>query len=60
VVVARFWLNLSVNDAAAFLKCSPGTIKASLHQAIAELRTSLQRETARTDPGLIREVDAVN
>lgn len=39
VVVARYFMDLSVEDTATLLECAPGTVRASTHQAIQRLRT---------------------
>ncbi|HVE47935.1 MAG TPA: sigma-70 family RNA polymerase sigma factor [Acidimicrobiales bacterium] len=38
VIVARFYLGYDVAGAASLLGCSPGTVKAATHQALANLR----------------------
>jgi RNA polymerase sigma-70 factor (ECF subfamily) len=38
VVFARLLLGMSTSEAAVFLQCRPGTVKASLHAAVASLR----------------------
>ncbi|MDQ3146700.1 MAG: sigma-70 family RNA polymerase sigma factor [Actinomycetota bacterium] len=40
VVIARFYLELSVDETASLLGCAPGTVKATTHQALARLRDS--------------------
>ena len=40
VVIARFYLELNVEETAALLGCAPGTVKATTHQALARLRES--------------------
>jgi RNA polymerase sigma factor (sigma-70 family) len=37
-IVARFYAGLTVDETAAALDCAPGTVKALVHQAIANLR----------------------
>jgi RNA polymerase sigma factor (sigma-70 family) len=39
VVIARYFLDLSVDETAALLGCAPGTVKATTSQALAALRT---------------------
>ena len=39
-VIARFYAGLSVADAATALQCAPGTVKALVHQAVANLRAA--------------------
>jgi RNA polymerase sigma-70 factor (ECF subfamily) len=50
-LIARYYLDASVVDAALMLRCRPGTVKALTHQALAALR----RELTVTDPS---EVDS--
>ncbi|BCB89965.1 DNA-directed RNA polymerase sigma-70 factor [Phytohabitans suffuscus] len=38
VLVARFYEDLSEEDTAALLGCSPGTVRSQLHRALARLR----------------------
>jgi RNA polymerase sigma factor (sigma-70 family) len=38
IVIARFFLDLSVDETAQLLRCAPGTVKATTSQAIARLR----------------------
>jgi RNA polymerase sigma factor (sigma-70 family) len=38
VVVARFFMDLSVEDTAQLLECAPGTVRATAHQAVQRLR----------------------
>ena len=40
VITCRFFLDLSVDETAALLRCAPGTVKAATHQALAALRAS--------------------
>lgn len=40
VIVARFYLGYDVAATAALLECAPGTVKATTHQALANLRAS--------------------
>jgi RNA polymerase sigma-70 factor, ECF subfamily len=39
-VVLRFWVDLSVADTAAAMRCAPGTVKSLTHDAIANLRAA--------------------
>jgi RNA polymerase sigma-70 factor (ECF subfamily) len=41
VVVLRYLADLSTTDVAAVMGCAPGTVKATLHQALARLRVDL-------------------
>ena len=41
-VVLRFFEELSVEDTAAAMNCAPGTVKATVHQAIRSLRQRLK------------------
>ena len=40
-VVLRFFEDLSVDDTAAAMRCAPGTVKATVHQALRSLRQRL-------------------
>ena len=40
-VVLRFFEELSVEDTAAAMNCAPGTVKATVHQALRALRQRL-------------------
>lgn len=44
VVVLRFWLDLQITDVAQTLGISPGTVKATLSQAMDKLRKALPAE----------------
>jgi len=49
-LVLRYWSDLGVDEVAALMGCSPGTVKSSTSRAIASLRHSaglLPEETAR-------------
>lgn len=41
VIALRFWADLSVEDAATTLGCSPGTVKSQTHHALGTLRRAL-------------------
>ena len=41
-VVLRFFEELSVEDTAAAMNCAPGTVKATVHQALRSLRQRLK------------------
>jgi RNA polymerase sigma factor (sigma-70 family) len=41
-VVLRYLCDLSTDDVARALGCSPGTVKSALHQALANLRVTMQ------------------
>jgi DNA-directed RNA polymerase specialized sigma24 family protein len=45
VLVLRFWLDLSVTDAAQLLSCSEGTIKSQAARGLATLRSHLDPAT---------------
>jgi RNA polymerase sigma-70 factor (sigma-E family) len=45
VLVLRFWEDLSVEETAALLRCSPGTVKSQAARGLATLRTLLDRAT---------------
>ncbi|MFF4397429.1 SigE family RNA polymerase sigma factor [Streptomyces sp. NPDC001480] len=55
VVVLRHWEQMSTEETAAALRMSAGTVKSTLHRALARLREELERrgtaaaETSRTD-----------
>jgi RNA polymerase sigma-70 factor, ECF subfamily len=40
-IVLRFFEDLSVEDTAALMRCAPGTVKATVHQALRSLRRRL-------------------
>lgn len=42
VLVLRFWEDRSVDETAALLGCTAGTVKSNTHRAIARLRLALQ------------------
>jgi len=44
VVLLRLCVGLSTNEVAADMHCSPGTVKATLHQAVRSLRDRAPRE----------------
>lgn len=41
VVILRYWDDLSVEETAAVLRCSPGTVKSQASRALARLRATL-------------------
>jgi RNA polymerase sigma factor (sigma-70 family) len=45
VLVLRFWDDLSVDEAAAVLECSAGTVKSNTSKALANLRTILDAQS---------------
>jgi RNA polymerase sigma-70 factor (sigma-E family) len=42
VVVLRYWLDLSIDDTAALLGCSPGNVRSQSTRALAKLRAELE------------------
>lgn len=44
-VVLRYFEDLSVEETAAAMECAPGTVKASVHQALRKLREKLRQLT---------------
>lgn len=42
-IVLRFFEDLSVEDTAALMRCAPGTVKATVHQALRSLRRRLSQ-----------------
>lgn len=52
VLVLRFLEDLSVDDTAAVLGCSPGTVRSRTNRALSRLRTS---DAFRAEPGPARE-----
>ena len=41
-IVLRFFEDLSVEDTAALMRCAPGTVKATVHQALRSLRRRMR------------------
>lgn len=50
VVVARFLLDMGVDETAALLGCSPGTVKSRTSRALSKIRDQLQVTAAASDP----------
>jgi RNA polymerase sigma-70 factor (sigma-E family) len=51
VLVLRFWEDRTVDETAAVLGCTPGTVKSHTHRALARLRLALQEAPElRTGP----------
>jgi RNA polymerase sigma factor (sigma-70 family) len=42
-VVLRFFEELSVEETAAAMECAPGTVKATVHQALRAMRNKLKQ-----------------
>jgi DNA-directed RNA polymerase specialized sigma24 family protein len=52
VVVLRYWADLSVDQVAAVLGCSPGNVKSQSARALSKLRTVLDDVAAESgSPG---------
>ena len=54
VLVLRYWEDRSIDDTAALLGCSAGTVKSHTHRALARLRQALAEE-AGPDEGTARQ-----
>lgn len=50
VVVLRYWADLSVDQAAAVLGCSPGNVKSQNARALSKLRAVLGDATTGSGP----------
>jgi len=46
VVILRYWADLNVEQAAAVLGCSPGTVKSQTARALSRLRDTLGSDWA--------------
>lgn len=49
VVVLRFYLQMSVHDTAATLRCAEGTVKSHTSEALRRLRTTVDRGEVRNE-----------
>jgi RNA polymerase sigma factor (sigma-70 family) len=47
-VVLRFFEDLSVEQTASAMNCAPGTVKATVHQALRNLRRTLERKPTQS------------
>ncbi|MBB1254278.1 SigE family RNA polymerase sigma factor [Streptomyces alkaliterrae] len=59
VVILRHWEQMSTEETAAALGMSPGTVKSTLHRALARLRSELigrEREWQQREPGEVAQV----
>ena len=52
-VLLRYFEDLSVQDTAIAMNCAPGTVKATLHQALRSLRQSLSAPEKETGTGTV-------
>jgi RNA polymerase sigma-70 factor (sigma-E family) len=50
VVILRYWADLNVEQAAAVLGCSPGTVKSQTARALSRLRDTLGSDWATEEP----------
>jgi RNA polymerase sigma factor (sigma-70 family) len=50
VVILRFWADLSVEQTAAALGCSTGTVTSQTHRALLTLRHTLSRNRWPAEP----------
>jgi RNA polymerase sigma-70 factor (sigma-E family) len=50
VLVLRFWEDRSIEETAAVLGCTPGTVKSHTHRALRRLRTVLDDATGSAKP----------
>jgi DNA-directed RNA polymerase specialized sigma24 family protein len=46
VVILRYWADLNVDQAAAVLGCSPGTVKSTTSRALSRLKDTLGSDWA--------------
>lgn len=52
VLVLRFWEDRSIEETAAVLGCTPGTVKSHTHRALRRLRTVLQEAPDEATPAV--------
>ena len=53
-VILRYWADLNVDQAAAVLGCSPGTVKSTTARALARLKDVLEGDQATEETKEVR------